>query len=108
MRKTITGTGGMLLLQTLKDAGVEYLFTNPGSAETGIFAALAEDGDQRLVVGKHGGLVAAMADGYHRMSRKVGVIIAHVMGGSYQLPGQLFHAHVAGSFLVGVPCDRAS
>ena len=39
MRKTITGTGGMLLLQTLKDAGVEYLFTNPGSAETGIFAA---------------------------------------------------------------------
>ena len=48
MRKTITGTGGMLLLQTLKDAGVEYLFTNPGSAETGIFAAIAEDGDQRL------------------------------------------------------------
>ena len=42
MRKTITGTGGMLLLQTLKDAGVEYLFTNPGSAETGIFAAIAE------------------------------------------------------------------
>ena len=68
MRKTITGTGGMLLLQTLKDAGVEYLFTNPGSAETGIFAALAEDGDQRLVVGKHEGLVAAMADGYHRVS----------------------------------------
>src|SRR6266446_5639842 len=76
MRKTITGTGGMLLLQTLKDAGVEYLFTNPGSAETGIFAALAEDGEQRLVVGKHEGLVAAMADGYHRMSGKVGVIIA--------------------------------
>src|SRR4249919_2404687 len=71
MRKTITGTGGMLLLQTLKDAGVEYLFTNPGSAETGIFAALAEDGDQRLVVGKHEGLVAAMADGYHRLSGKV-------------------------------------
>ena len=35
MRKTVTGTGGMLLLQTLKDAGVEYLLTNPGSAETG-------------------------------------------------------------------------
>ena len=46
MRKTITGTGGMLLLQTLKDAGVEYLFTNPGSAETGLFAAIAEDGDK--------------------------------------------------------------
>ncbi len=87
MRKTITGTGGMLLLQTLKDAGVEYLFTNPGSAETGLFAAIAEDGDNRLVVGKHEGLVAAMADGYHRVSGKVGVVIAHVMGGSYQLAG---------------------
>jgi benzoylformate decarboxylase len=108
MRKTITGTGGMLLLQTLKDAGVEYLFTNPGSAETGIFAALAEDGDTRLVVGKHEGLVAAMADGYHRFSGKVGVIIAHVMGGSYQLAGQLFNAQVAGSSLLVIAGDWAS
>jgi benzoylformate decarboxylase len=108
MRKTITGTGGMLLLQTLKDAGVEYLFTNPGSAETGIFAALAEDGDQRLVVAKHEGLVAAMADGYHRFSGKVGVVIAHVMGGSYQLAGQLFNAQVAGSSLLVIAGDWAS
>jgi benzoylformate decarboxylase len=108
MRKTITGTGGMLLLQTLKDAGVEYLFTNPGSAETGIFAALAEDGDQRLVVGKHEGLVAAMADGYHRISGKVGVVIAHVMGGSYQLAGQLFNAQVAGSSLLVIAGDWTS
>jgi benzoylformate decarboxylase len=108
MRKTITGTGGMLLVQTLKDAGVDYLFTNPGSAETGIFAALAEDGDQKLVVGKHEGLVAAMADGYHRMSGKVGVVIAHVMGGSYQLAGQLFNAQVAGSSLVVIAGDWAS
>jgi benzoylformate decarboxylase len=108
MRKTITGTGGMLLIQTLKDAGVEYLFTNPGSAETGIFAALAEDGDQKLIVGKHEGLVAAMADGYHRISGKVGVVIAHVMGGSYQLAGQLFNAQVAGSSLLVVAGDWAS
>jgi benzoylformate decarboxylase len=108
MRKTITGTGGMLLLQTLKDAGVEYLFSNPGSAETGIFAALSEAGDQRLVVGKHEGLVAAMADGYHRISGKVGVVIAHVMGGSYQLAGQLFNAQVAGSSLLVIAGDWAS
>jgi benzoylformate decarboxylase len=108
MRKTVTGSGGMLLLQILKDAGVDYLFTNPGSAETGIFAALAEGGDQRLVVGKHEGLVAAMADGYHRMSGKVGVIIAHVMGGSYQLAGQLFNAQVAGSSVVVIAGDWTS
>jgi benzoylformate decarboxylase len=108
MRKTITGTGGMLLIQTLKDAGVDYLFTNPGSAETGIFAALSEDQDQKLIVGKHEGLVAAMADGYHRTSGKVGVIIAHVMGGSYQLAGQLFNAQVAGSSLLVIAGDWAS
>jgi thiamine pyrophosphate-dependent acetolactate synthase large subunit-like protein len=108
MSKTITGTGGMLLIQTLKDAGVEYIFTNPGSAETGIFAALAEDGDQKLIMGKHEGLVAAMADGYHRISGKVGVVIAHVMGGSYQLAGQLFNAQVAGSSLLVIAGDWAS
>jgi len=108
MRKTITGTGGMLLIQTLKDAGVDYLFSNPGSAETGIFAALAEDQDQKLIVGKHEGLVAAMADGYHRFSGKVGVVIAHVMGGSWQLAGQLFNAQHAGSALLVVAGDWAS
>ena len=108
MRKTITGTGGMLLVQTLKDAGVEYIFTNPGSAETGIFAALMEDDDQKLVMAKHEGLVAAMADGYHRISGKVGVVIAHVMGGSYQLAGQLFNAQVAGSSLLVIAGDWAS
>ena len=64
MRKTITGTGGMLLLQTLKDAGVEYLFTNPGSAETGIFAALAEAEEQRLV--------AACRSALQRAARRLG------------------------------------
>src|SRR3989442_15733723 len=108
MRKTITGTGGMLLIQTLKDAGVEYLFSNPGSAETGIFAALSEDQDQKLIVGKHEGLVAAMADGYHRVSGRGGVIIAHVMRGSWQLAGQLFNAQIAGSALLVMPGDWAS
>jgi benzoylformate decarboxylase len=108
MRKTITGTGGMLLIQTLKDAGVDYLFTNPGSAETGIFAALAESEEQRLVIGKHEGLVAAMADGYARISGKVGVVIAHVMGGSYQAAGQLFNAQVTGTPLLVIAGDWAS
>src|SRR6266704_5437594 len=108
MRKTVTGTGGMLLIQTLKDAGVDYLFTNPGSAETGIFAALAEDEEQRLVIGKHEGLVAAMADGYARLSGRVGVVIAHVMGGSYQLAGQLFNAQVSCTPMLVIAGDWAS
>jgi benzoylformate decarboxylase len=49
-----------------------------------------------------------MADGYHRLSGKVGVVIAHVMGGSYQLAGQLFNAQVAGSSLLVIAGDWAS
>src|SRR5437762_10119352 len=49
-----------------------------------------------------------MADGYHRLSGKVGVVIAHVMGGSWQLAGQLFNAQNAGSALLVVAGDWAS
>src|SRR4029078_3627374 len=75
---------------------------------TGIFAALAETEDPRLVIGKHEGLVAAMADGYHRISARVGVVVAHVMGGSHQLSGQLFNAQVAGSAVLVIAGDWAS
>ena len=116
MRKTITGTGGMLLVQTLKDAGVDYLFTNPGSAETGIFAALAETEDPRLVIGKHEGLVAAMADGYHRLSGKVGVVpmlagdagIAAIPGPWYNVvPSTSQHKDAAKKFIAFAIANNA-
>src|SRR5262249_33238086 len=44
----------------------------------------------------------------HGISGKVGVVIAHVMGGSFQLAGQLFNAQVAGSAMLVVAGDWAS
>ncbi|MCZ6680975.1 MAG: thiamine pyrophosphate-binding protein [Candidatus Poribacteria bacterium] len=108
MRKTVTGTGGMLLVQALKECGVKYLFTNPGSAETGLFAAVAEDGELRVAMAKHEGLVSAMAEGYHRTSGEVGVVIAHVTGGSLQMAGQLYNAQAAGSSMVVIAGDWTS
>ena len=105
MRQTISGTGGMILVKMLKECGVEYLFTNPGSAETGLFAAVAEDGDLRIAMAKHEGLVSAMADGYYRTSGKVGVAIAHVTGGSLQMAGQLYNAQMAGSAVIVIAGD---
>jgi hypothetical protein len=35
------------------------------------------------------------------------VVIAHVMGGSYQLAGQLFNAQVAGSSILVIAGDWA-
>jgi benzoylformate decarboxylase len=42
------------------------------------------------------------------VSGKVGVVIAHVMGGSYQLAGQLFNAQLAGSSLLVIAGDWMS
>ena len=108
MRKTITGTGGMLLTQALKECGVKYLFTNPGSAETGLFATVAEDGELHVAMAKHEGLVSAIADGYHKTTGEVGVVIAHVTGGSLQMTGQLYNAQAAGSAIVVIAGDWTS
>ena len=99
MRKTITGTGGMLLVQTLKDAGVEYLFTNPGSAETGIFAALSEDRTRSSSSASTRASWRRWPTAITAPAARSGSIIAHVMGGSWQLAGQLFNAQIAGLVL---------
>ena len=77
MRKTITGTGGMLLLQTLKDAGVEYLFTNPGSAEDRDLRRHRR-GRRSAPGGRQarGGWWRRWRTAIHRISGKVGVVIA--------------------------------
>ena len=63
---TIEGTGGELLLAQARAAGVEYIFTNPGSFETGFFDALVDKPGVQLIMGLHEGIVAAMADGLVR------------------------------------------
>ncbi len=41
--RSITGTGGDLLVQQIKEAGVKYVFTNTGSYEVGFFDALVKE-----------------------------------------------------------------
>jgi benzoylformate decarboxylase len=40
--RSFTGTGGALMVEQMKAAGVRYLFTNPGSYEVGFFDAFLE------------------------------------------------------------------
>ena len=62
-----TGTGGELLVEQMKAAGVKYMFTNPGSFEVGLFDAFL-DQPMQLVVGLHEGIVISMADGYNKVT----------------------------------------
>ena len=81
----VEGTGGDLLVAQAKAAGVEYLFTNPGSFEVGFFDAFADTPGMQLIMGLHEGVVTSTADGYHRISRKPALVNVHVIAGTAQM-----------------------
>lgn len=96
----VTGTGGELLVAQLKAAGVRFVFANPGSFEVGFFDAFAQQQDMDLIMGLHEGLVIAMADGYHKVSREPAFVNLHAIAGTAQAAGQLYNASRDGSALV--------
>lgn len=96
----VSGTGGEAVVAQMKAAGVEYLFTNPGSFEVGLFDAFLGQPGMQLVVSLHEGLVVSTADGYHRMSGKPAFLNLHVIAGTAQAAGQMYNAARDGSALV--------
>lgn len=94
---TMRGTGGELCVAQTKAAGVEYLFTNPGSFEVGFFDAFTDTPGMQLIMGLHEGVVVSMADGYHRVSGKPGFVNVHAIAGTAQMGGQLYNASRDGS-----------
>ncbi len=96
----VTGTGGELLMHQLVAQGVEYAFTNTGSAEAGFFDAfLTVPGVQPILL-LNESLVLSAADAYARASRKAGFVNVHLAAGTRQGSGQLFNAHFDGTPLV--------
>jgi acetolactate synthase I/II/III large subunit len=71
--RRVTGKGGKLYVQQLKESGVEFIFFNPSTGDAPIYDALVEEPGIQLIKGIQEGAVVAMADGYSRMSRKVGI-----------------------------------
>jgi benzoylformate decarboxylase len=97
---SVTGTGGELFVAQARAAGVEYLFTNPGSFEVGFFDAVVDHPQIQLIEGLHEGVVISMADGYHKVSGKPGFVNVHAVAGTAQMAGQLYNASRDGSALV--------
>lgn len=95
----LEGSGGFLVMEQAKAAGSEYLFTNPGSFEVGLFDAQITSGVP-LIMGLHEGIVVAMADGYHRASLKPAFVNVHVIAGTAQMGGQLYNASRDGAAIV--------
>ena len=95
----LTGTGGELLVEQMKAAGVKYLFTNPGSFEVGFFDAFL-DQPMQLVMGLHEGIVISMADGYNKVTGDPAFVNVHVIAGTAQSAGQMYNASRDGSAIV--------
>jgi benzoylformate decarboxylase len=97
---TVVGTGGELLMHQLVAQGVEYAFTNTGSAEAGFFDAfLTVPGVQPILL-LNEALVLSAADGYARAARKPSFVNVHLAAGTRQGSGQLFNAHFDGTPMV--------
>lgn len=96
----LKGSGGELVVAQAKAAGVEYVFANPGSFESGLFDALIDVPTMHVVLGLHEGIVLSMADGYHRVTGKPAFANVHAMVGTAQMMGQLYNANWDGSALV--------
>jgi len=96
--RSFTGTGGELIVEQMKAAGVKYLFSNPGSFEVGFLDAFL-DQPMQLILCMHEGIVVSAADGYAKVSREPGFVLVHVAATAQSL-GQLYNAHSDGTPLV--------
>jgi len=70
--------GAESLIRTLIAGGIDTCFTNPGTSEMHIVAALDQRPEMRCVLGLFEGVVTAAADGYARMARKPACALLHL------------------------------
>ena len=70
--------GAEALIRTLFTGGVNTCFTNPGTSEMHIVAALDKVSEMRCVLGLFEGVVTGAADGYARMAEKPACTLLHL------------------------------
>ncbi|NLM34072.1 MAG: biosynthetic-type acetolactate synthase large subunit [Clostridiales bacterium] len=69
-------SGAQLILQCLKEEGVDTIFGYPGGAVIPLYDALYDEKDIRHIITAHEQGATHAADGYARSTGKVGVVIA--------------------------------
>jgi acetolactate synthase I/II/III large subunit len=70
--------GAESLVRALVSGGVDTCFTNPGTSEINIVAALDRETGMRCVLGLFEGVVTGAADGYARMAAKPACTLLHL------------------------------
>jgi acetolactate synthase I/II/III large subunit len=99
--------GAESLIRTLATGGVEVCFTNPGTSEMHVVAALDQLKDIRCVLGLFEGVVTGAADGYARMAEKPALTLLHLGPGLANGLANLHNARRAQAPIVNVVGQHA-
>jgi acetolactate synthase-1/2/3 large subunit len=100
--------GAESLVRTLVAGGIEVCFTNPGTSEMHIVAALDRITEMRCVLGLFEGVVTGAADGYARMTGKPACTLLHLGPGLANGLANLHNAYRAQVPIVNIVGQHAT
>ena len=100
--------GARAILQTLADNGVDVCFTNPGTSELHLVAALDATPEIRPVLALFEGVATGAADGYARMTGRTAATLLHLGPGLANGLANLHNARRAGSPILNLVGDHAT
>jgi acetolactate synthase I/II/III large subunit len=100
--------GAESVLGTLAASGVEVCFTNPGTTEMHLVAALDRVPGIRGVLGLFEGVVTGAADGYGRIARKPAATLLHLGPGLADGLANLHNARMARTPVVNIVGEYAT
>src|ERR1700682_2531420 len=100
--------GAESLIRTLLAGGVDTCFSNPGTSEIHIVAALDGITEMRCVLGLFEGVVTGAADGYARMTEKPACTLLHLGPGFGNGLANLHNANRAQVPIVNVVGQHAT
>jgi benzoylformate decarboxylase len=85
-------TGADAFIAQLVEAGVKYVFGNPGTTEEPFLGRLKDRSDLTFVTALHESVAVGAAEGYARASREIGVVEVHAGPGLGNAMGMLYNA----------------
>ena len=100
--------GAESMLETLTSNGVEVCFSNPGTSEMHMVAAIGKTDNMRSILGLFEGVCSGAADGYGRMAGKPACTLLHLGPGLSNASANLHNARKANSPIINLIGDHAT
>ena len=100
--------GAESMLETLINNGVEVCFSNPGTSEMHMVAAIGKTQGMRSILSLFEGVCSGAADGYGRMTGKPACTLLHLGPGLSNASANLHNAFKAHSPVINLIGDHAT